>query len=131
MRRTRRFCVMAAVCALCMNAVVLAGCGAGPPAGKVSPGLKSVAGGGAEVVGYLGHSDAEGGAWAVFASKPGTSTAGRPSILAMLRPGSVDEGGMKAIDGRYVWAAGRTSGDAGPHSVPVILVDGIDVVQEP
>jgi hypothetical protein len=83
-----------------------------------------------EVVGYLERSDAQDGTWNVFDVKPGPSSSIQPKVLAVLRPGSVEENGIAALDGRYIWASGRAwSGGSG--AVPEIQVDGIETAQAP
>jgi hypothetical protein len=122
-----------AVAALGLAVVLgVAGCAAGPPKRSASPGFKKVGAGGAEVVGYLGRSDLEGGFWAVYGSAVGSSSAEAPAVLAVLLPGSVDEAGIAALKGRYVWAAGRLATGASIRMAgPEIKVDGIDTVMEP
>jgi hypothetical protein len=106
------------------------GCAAGPPKGPVQPGFKKLGTGGAEVVGYLGRADLEGGFWTVQRA-PMTSSA-QPVVLAVLLPGSVDEQGIAALEGRYVWASGRlATGGSIRMAGPEIRVDGIDTVAEP
>jgi len=132
MRRRNGFVTLAALALLfAAGAMNMAGCAAGPPTGPVKAGYKAGSLGSAEVVGYLSRSDLEGGFWAVYSS-PTTSSVVPPKILAVLLPGSVDEGGIAALDGRYVWAAGRVSeGVSIRMAGPEILVDGIDAVQAP
>ncbi len=102
---------------------MVAGCTGEPPKGPVAPGVKSAALNGMEVVGYLAKVD---GAWTVFESDPGESD--EAEGLATLIPGSVDKGGIKALEGRYIWAAGRSSDEAA--DTPQIKVDGIEVAVE-
>jgi hypothetical protein len=83
-----------------------------------------------EVVGYLGRSDTGDGAWTVSDIKPGPSSSVQPKILAILLPGSVDESGIAALHGRYIWASGR-AWSGGSSTVPEIQVDGIEVAQAP
>jgi len=112
--------------------MVVAGCSTGPPTAPVKPGYTTGSAGSAEVVGYLSRSDLEGGFWAVYDIPPSPSSAQQPRILAVLVPGSVDESGIAALNGRYVRAAGRVSG--GPSirmAGPEILVDAIDVAVPP
>lgn len=130
MKRTQSPHLIASL-SLCLAAVLAAGCDAGVPTGRVAPGLTRGAGGSAEVVGYLGRSDAEGGAWVVYATDPSKSSTSTPAILAVLRPGSGDMAYTSEIDGKYVWAAGRLSSGVGQGNVPSILVDAMDVVQAP
>jgi len=132
MRRRNGFVTVAALAILlAVGGTTLVGCDAGPPTGPVKAGYKAGSLGSAEVVGYLSRSDLEGGFWVVYSS-PTTSSVVPPQVLAVLLPGSVDEGGIAALDGRYVWAAGRVSGGASTRMAgPEILVDGIDVVQAP
>ena len=132
MRRRSGFVTMAILAILlAVGGTTLAGCEAGPPTGPVKAGYKAGSLGSAEVVGYLSRSDLEGGFWVVYSS-PTTSSVVPPKVLAVLLPGSVDEGGIAALDGRYVWAAGRVSGGASTRMAgPEILVDGIDAVQAP
>lgn len=114
--------LIAGVVALMLGITVVAGCTSGPPEGPVPPGVESGMLGGMEVVGYLANAA---GAWTVFDTDPGGSNGSAAKALATLVPGSVDEGGIEALDGRYIWAAGRSSdGDSG---TPQIKVDGIDV----
>ena len=132
MRRRSGFVTVAAlVILLAVGGTILVGCDAGPPTGPVKAGYKTGSLGSAEVVGYLSRSDLEGGFWVVY-SLPTTSSVAPPNVLAVLLPGSVDESGIAALDGRYVWAAGRVSGGASTRMAgPEILVDSIDVVQAP
>jgi hypothetical protein len=127
-KHTRAFSTIVAVSILCLAALTLTACTGGVPKGPVSPGLKAGKLSGMEVVGYLARPDTQDGAWTVYDIKPGPSSAIQPKALATLRAGSVDKAGIEALDGRYIWAAGRASGDA---EVPEIRVDGIEVVQEP
>lgn len=103
---------------------MVAGCTGAPPKGPVSPGVEPAALNGMEVVGYLVKAD---GVWTVFESDPGESIEAK--VLATLVAGSVDEGGIKALEGRYIWAAGRSSDEEA--DMPQIKVDGIDVAVEP
>jgi len=113
-------------------ALTIAGCSAGPATGPVKPAYTTGPAGSAEVVGYLWRSDLEGGFWAVYDAPLSPSSAVQPKILAVLLPGSVDEAGIAALDGRYVWASGRTSGGVSTRMAgPEILVDGIDVATPP
>ncbi|HEY5433510.1 MAG TPA: hypothetical protein VIL06_08930 [Coriobacteriia bacterium] len=132
MRGRSGFVTVAALAILlAVGGTTLVGCDAGPPTGPVKAGYKAGSLGSAEVVGYLSRSDLEGGSWVVY-SLPTTSSVAPPNVLAVLLPGSVDEGGIAALDGRYVWAAGRVSGGASTRMAgPEILVDSIDVVQAP
>jgi hypothetical protein len=41
----------------------------------------------------------------------------------------VDEGSIKALDGRYIWAAGRSTDST--SDTPTIKADGIEVAVEP
>jgi hypothetical protein len=118
---------VAIVLAMLLAAVALYGCTSGPPKGPVAAGYKTGSLGGAEVVGYL---EREADTWAVFDIAPGPSSVYQPQVLATLKPGSVDEGGIEALLGRYVWAAGRVARRTGPDKTPEISVDGIDVAQE-
>jgi len=130
-RRSGFVTVAALVILLAVGGTILVGCDAGPPTGPVKAGYKTGSLGSAEVVGYLSRSDLEGGFWVVY-SLPTTSSVAPPNVLAVLLPGSVDESGIAALDGRYVWAAGRVSGGASTRMAgPEILVDGIDAVQAP
>jgi len=130
-RRSGFVTVAALVILLAVGGTILVGCNAGPPTGPVKAGYKTGSLGSAEVVGYLSRSDLEGGFWVVY-SLPTTSSVAPPNVLAVLLPGSVDESGIAALDGRYVWAAGRVSGGASTRMAgPEILVDGIDAVQAP
>jgi hypothetical protein len=130
MKRTLRVCLIASL-SVWLAAAFAAGCGAGVPTERIRSGLRQGAGDSVEVVGYLGRSDAEGGAWVVYATDPGKSSTSMPAILAVLRPGSNDMAYTSEIDGRYVWAAGRLSSGVGQGNVPSILVDAVDVVQAP
>ncbi len=110
---------------LVMAAVVAGGCTPEAERTPTVPYYKTVPIDSAEVVGYLGHSDLEGGFWAVY-DAPVTSSGAPPRILAVLLPGSVEERGIAALDHQYVWAAGRISGGASTRMAgPEILVDGI------
>lgn len=102
----------------------VAGCTGSPPTEAVSPGVDKGWLGGVEVVGYVENSSE--GVWSVYDIAPGPDSSKQPTLLATLRPGSVDAGGIKALEGRYIWAAGRGSGD-----VPEIKVDGIEPAREP
>lgn len=115
-----------AVLVTLLVAATIAGCTGGPPKEAVGPGVDKGWLGGIEVVGYLEGSASAGEEWAVYDVKPSADSAVQPRILATLRPGSVDAGGIEALEGRYVWAAGRGSGD-----VPEIKVDGIEPAEEP
>lgn len=112
--------------ALVLSITLVTGCTGGPPDGPVSPGAESGALGGMEVVGYLANAD---GAWTVFDSDPNESDGSGAEALATLKPGSVDLSGIEALDGRYIWASGRSTGGAADG--PEIRVDGIDVAVEP
>jgi hypothetical protein len=117
---------------LVMVSLLLVACASGPPSGPVEPRYKTFPGGAAEVIGYLDRSELEGGFWAVYDVPPNASNAVEPSILAVLLPGSVDEQGIAALKGRYVWASGRVSTGASIRMAgPEILVDGIDVAMAP
>jgi len=118
--------VIALGVALALSATVVAGCTGGPPKGPVSAGVESGALGGMEVVGYLARADST---WTVFDVDPTAADGTEPNALATLVSGSVDEGGIEALDGRYIWAAGRSSD--GKSDTPEIKVDGIDVAVEP
>lgn len=86
--------------------------------------------GGAEAVGYVVREDIEGGFWALVDIDPGVSSTVQPKIIAVLLPGSVDEVGISALKGRFVWAAGRASGGASVRmSGPELLVDGIAPIE--
>jgi hypothetical protein len=132
MGRRDRFVTAAVVLTLlAVGGAVLPGCAAGPPSGPVKAGYKTGSLGSAEVIGYLSRSDLEGGFWAVY-SLPATSSVAPPHVLAVLLPGSVDEAGIAALDGRYVWASGRVTGGASTRMAgPEIMVDGIDAAQAP
>lgn len=121
METTRQLLRMIAALALCLAVGMLAACSGGPPSDPVAPGVTSGLLGGMEVVGYLAAPDTEGGPWTVFDSSPSTSSVVQPKALATLKPGSVDQAGIAALDGRYIWAAGRGSSGA----IPEIQVDGI------
>lgn len=124
--RSARILLVVGVVVFMLSLTVVAGCTGEPPKGPVSPGVESGALGGMEVIGYLADAD---GVWTVFAADPTSSEASGPEALATLVAGSVDEGGIAALDGRYVWAAGRSSDDEA--DTPEIKVDGIDVAVEP
>src|SRR5450759_3006114 len=99
MRGRSGFVTVAALAILlAVGGTTLVGCDAGPPTGPVKAGYKAGSLGSAEVVGYLSRSDLEGGSWVVY-SLPTTSSVAPPNVLAVLLPGSVDEGGMAALDG--------------------------------
>jgi len=116
-----------AVLTVSLAAGLLAGCTGEPPSGPVDPGVEKGSLGGVEVVGYLIGLDSESGdAWTVYAEMPGSSSSVQPKALATLIPGSVDQGGIAALEGRFIWAAGR--GSSG--SVPEIRVDGIEIAEE-
>lgn len=130
MRHWLRFAWTAAVLVVALGVPALTACASGPPAGPVPPGITPGALGGIEAVGFLSRSETGGDTWAVTDIKPGPSSAVRPRTLATLRPGSVDSVGIAALEGRYIWAAGRRP-PSGSGSVPEVLVDGIDAAQEP
>jgi hypothetical protein len=131
-RTDRLTTVTALVILLTLLGMALAGCDAGPPSGPVKAGYSTGSFGSAEVVGYLSRSDLEGGFWAVYDIPGSPSSVQQPRILAVLLAGSVDEGGIAALEGRYVWATGRVSGGASTRMAgPEILVDGIDVATAP
>jgi len=109
---------------LCIGAI--AGCTGEPPKGPVPPGVRAGTLGGMEVIGYLASDN---GQWKVLDADPEATGGSEPKPLATLVPGSVDEGGIEALDGRYVWAAGTSSDNEG--DAPVIKVDGIDTAVEP
>lgn len=111
---------------LATSVTVVAGCTGGPPKGPVPPGVESGSLGGMEVIGYLARVS---GAWTVFDADPTAADGAEPKALATLVPGSVDEGGIAALDGRYIWAAGPSSDSQ--SDTPKIKVDGIDVAVEP
>lgn len=115
----------AAASMLALGIAMLAGCTGEPPTEPISPGVKAGNLGGMEVVGYLADSD---GGWTVFDSDPDEPGESEPEALATLIPGSVDEGGIKALNDRYIWAAGRSSDNEA--DTPEIKVDGIDVAEE-
>ncbi len=70
----------------------------------------------------------EGGFWAVTDGLPGSASAA-PKILAILRPGSVDERGYAVPEGRLVWVGGRCAGGASTRTAaPEILVKAIEVI---
>ncbi|PKQ19564.1 MAG: hypothetical protein CVT66_09600 [Actinobacteria bacterium HGW-Actinobacteria-6] len=125
MTKSRILLVVGAV-ALALGVTVVAGCTGGPPKGPVSPGVESGAFGGMEAVGYLSRVD---GTWTIFDADSSAASEGEPVALATLVPGSVDENGIEALDGRYVWAAG-TSSD-GKSDTPQVKVNGIDAAVEP
>lgn len=122
---TRKALSAVSVLVTLLIAATLTGCTGGPPEDAVGPGVDKGWLGGVEVVGYIERSSTE-GEWDVYDLKPGPDSSLQPKLLATLRPGSVDAGGIKALEGRYIWAAGRGSGD-----VPEIKVDGIEPAEEP
>ena len=113
------------VAALILSTVSLAGCTGGPPTEPVPPGVDKGLFGRMEVVGYLAES---GGAWTVFVADPNASAGSEPEALATLVPGSVDGSAIESLDGRYVWAAGRSSNSQA--DIPQIKIDGIDTAVE-
>ena len=116
---------------LAIAVVVATGCTPEAERTPTAPYYKTVPIGSAEVVGYLGHSDLEGGFWAVY-DAPVTSGEAPARILAVLLPGSVEERGIAALDRQYVWAAGRIPGDVSTRMAgPEILVDGIGGAMAP
>lgn len=125
--------VIAAALAALVLASGAAGCmSEGPSASFGTPPKPGyVAGpGGAEAVGYVVREDIEGGFWALVDIEPSVSSTVQPKIIAVLLPGSVDEVGISALKGRFVWAAGRASGGASVRmSGPELLVDAIDPVE--
>ena len=128
----RSLTVVATMVLLALAGLTVAGCSAGPPAGPVKPTYTTGAAGSAQVVGYLVRAELEGGFWAVYDAPLSPSSAVQPRVLAVLLPGSVDEQGIAALNGRYVWASGRASGGASIRMAgPEILVDGIDVATPP
>ncbi len=120
-----RTLLVVVVVTLALSSATVSGCTGGPPKGPVSPGVDAAALGGAEVVGYLISAD---GAWAVLDADPSASGS-EPKVIAILVPGSVDEGGIAALSGRYIWAAGPSSD--GNNDALTIKVDGIDTAVEP
>ena len=125
MTKVRLLTVVGAL-TLALSVALVTGCTGGPPKGPVSPGIESGAFGGMEVVGYLARADT---GWIVLDARPAAADGAEPQALATLVPGSVDEGGIEALDGRYIWAAG-TSPD-GDADTPEIKVNGIDTAVEP
>jgi hypothetical protein len=119
--------------ALLVTAVVFAsGCTPEAERTPVAPYYKTVPIGSAEVVGYLGHSDLEGGFWAVYDAKPDPSSSVQPKILAVLIPVDSDESALVHFDGQYVWAAGRIPGGVSSRMAgPEIFVDGMGPAKEP
>ena len=113
------------VAALILSTVSLAGCTGGPPTEPVPPGVDKGFFGRMEVVGYLAES---GGAWTVFVADPNASAGSEPEALVTLVPGSVDESAIESLDGRYIWAAGRSS--SSQADIPQIKIDGIDTAVE-
>lgn len=122
---TRRSLRVRSALAILFIATTVAGCTGGPPTKAVSSGVDKGWLGGVEVVGYVEPSSKD-NEWSVYDIAPGPDSSRQPRLLATLLPGSVDAGGIKALEGRYIWAAGRGSGD-----VPEIKVDGIEPAQEP
>jgi len=132
MRRTQRFMAAAALIPLAMLGAALLGCSGGRPPAAIMPGYTEGTTGSAQVVGYLSRSDLEGGFWAVYDYPPAASSAHQPRILAVLLPGSVNEAGVVALNGRYVRASGRVSSGASIRMAgPEILVDAIDAATRP
>jgi len=121
-----RFRIVAIVVAAVLIAGFALGCTGEPPTGPVSPGVTVGSLGGIEVVGYLAD---DGGVWTVLDADPTAADTTDPAALAVLVAGSVDEAGIAALEGRYIWAAG-TSSDTSAE-VPQIKVDGIDTAVEP
>jgi len=111
--------------ALTLSIVSSAGCTGEPPTGSVPPGVDKGLFGRMEVVGYLAES---GGAWTVFDADPNASAGSEPEALATLVPGSVDGSAIESLDGRYIWAAGRSSNSQA--DIPQIKIDGIDTAVE-
>ena len=131
-RRRRSVTVTTSVVLLTLVGLTIAGCSAGPPTAPVGPAYTTGAAGSAQVVGYLSRSDLEGGFWAVYDALLSASGAVQPKVLAVLLPGTVNESGIAALNGRYVWASGRGSGDASIRMAgPEILVDAIAVATPP
>jgi len=124
MTNTRIRTIVIAV-ALTLSIVSSAGCTGEPPTGPVPPGVDKGLFGRIEVVGYLAES---GGAWTVFDADPNASAGSEPEALATLVPGSVDGSAIESLDGRYIWASGRSS-SAGAD-IPQIKIDGIDTAVE-
>ena len=131
-RRRRSVTVTTSVVLLTLVGLTIAGCSAGPPTAPGGPAYTTGAAGSAQVVGYLSRSDLEGGFWAVYDRPLSASSVVQPKVLAVLLPGSVDEGGIAALNGKYVWVSGRASGGVSTRMAgPEILVDGIDVATPP
>ena len=124
MTNTRIRTIVIAV-ALTLSIVSSAGCTGEPPTGPVPPGVDKGLFGRIEVVGYLAES---GGAWTVFDADPNASAGSEPEALATLVPGSVDGSAIESLDGRYIWAAGRSSNSQA--DIPQIKIDGIDTAVE-
>ena len=124
MTNTRIRTIVIAV-ALTLSIVSSAGCTGEPPTGPVPPGVDKGLFGRMEVVGYLAES---GGAWTVFDADPNASAGSEPAALATLVPGSVGESAIESLDGRYIWAAGRSSNSQA--DIPQIKIDGIDTAVE-
>ena len=116
---------MVIVAALVLSIVPFAGCTVEPPTEPVSPGVDQGFFGRMEVVGYLAES---GDDWTVFDSDPNASAGSEPEALATIVPGSVDGSAIESLDGRYIWASGRSS-SAGAD-IPQIKIDGIDTAVE-
>jgi hypothetical protein len=84
--------------------------------------------GSVEATGYVGHSDLEGGFWALYDRPLGPSSVTQPKILAVLLAGTVDQGAISALDGAYVMLFGRLStGVSIRQAGPEVFVDGIAV----
>ena len=113
------------VAALILSIVSFAGCTGEPPTEPVPPGVEKGLFGRMEVVGYLAES---GGAWTVFDADPNASAGSEPEALVTLVPGSVDGSAIESLDGRYIWASGRSS--SGGADIPQIKIDGIDTAVE-
>ena len=120
-----RIRTMVIVAALILSIVSFAGCTGGPPTEPVPPGVDKGFFGRMEVVGYLAES---GGAWTVFDADPNASAGSETEALATLVPGSVDGSAIEPLDGRYIWAAGRSSNSQA--DIPQIKIDGIDTAVE-
>lgn len=122
--------------ALIVAGILVAGCATTaqrptPPAStRTGVGSYSAdANGSVEATGYVGRSDLEGGFWALYDRPLGPSSAIQPKVLAVLLPGSVDEGGIAALDGSFVRVGGRVSGGASVRMAgPEVFVDSIDVI---
>lgn len=87
----------------------------------------------AEAVGYVVHeTELEGGFWALMDQPLGTSSAVQPKVVAVLVPGTGDEGSYAKLEGRLVWVGGRVAEGASIRMAgPELKVDGIEPIDTP